>query len=181
MADVATTIISGAFAVAGSMGSIWLKDYLERKRQVPAAAVPSSAPFPPAPASQVSTARPGSNFRAIYYSVGGFVVGAVSSYIRPHVIHKAGTHPEAIVSLVIMIVVVLVGIVHHAKPQSGGSLALFEVETIGLWAAFAFGWSLVHGSVWDDIIGVSITSWLGSAISGLLFIPLLRWMYNRRT
>ena len=179
MADVATTIISGAFAIAGSLSSILLKDYLERKRQVPAAPAPSSTSFPPAPISRVSLARPGSKFRAIYYSVGGFVLGAISSYIRPHVIHKGAVHPEAIASLVILIVFVLVGIVHHAKPKSGRSLALFEVEIIGLWAAFAFGWSLVYRSVWDDIIGFAIMGWLGSAVSGLLFIPLLRWMYNR--
>jgi hypothetical protein len=53
MADVATAIISGSFAIAGTLGSVWLKDYLERRRQVQvsqsARAHTTAAPSPPAP------------------------------------------------------------------------------------------------------------------------------------
>jgi hypothetical protein len=44
MADLSTAIVSGTFAVVGSLGSVWLKDYLERNRQRVAAQPTAEAP-----------------------------------------------------------------------------------------------------------------------------------------
>jgi hypothetical protein len=48
------------------------------------------------------------------------------------------------------------------------------LETLSLWAAYTFGWSLVHGSLWSDFVFAVVIAWLISAVAGLLILPLVR-------
>jgi hypothetical protein len=81
--------------------------------------------------------------------------------------------------MVILGLVVLSSIAHHSRAASGRGLALFELEALSLWAAYAFGWSVVHGSVWGDLVSFTLLSWFSSAVLGLLLIPLIRWGLRR--
>ena len=151
MADIATAVISGTFAVFSSFGSVWLKDHLEQRRQSPSSrsgaldATPSSTVviLPDAPTV-------GSRLRPLFVTLFGFVVGIVSSFIYP--MFTGPSHPEAMVSFGLLALAVLSSIAHHAKVAPGRGLAVLELETLSLWAAYAFGWSLVHGSLWSELL-----------------------------
>ena len=55
-----------------------------------------------------------------------------------------------------------------APAVAGLSMTLF-----GAWNAFAAGWLLMHGRVWDDLIQVSYCSLFISEVLGLLLLFLL--------
>ncbi len=173
MADIATAIISGTFAIAGSLGSVWLKDRLERTRQVTPSASPPlvTQPISPDPALLRSSRR-SSGRRPFYIALAGLAVGAVSSFLQNR--SQGPSHPEAIASLVLLAIVTILAILYHAGRSPGRGLALFQFEMFSLWAAFACGWSLVHGSLWSDFIFAAVVAWLSSACAGLIFIPLIR-------
>lgn len=178
MADIATALVSGTFTVVASLGSVWLKDYLERRRQAPSPPKgPPGAGAPPRPSAPPAPLRAGSRLRPLVVALSGFVVGAVSSFVRP--MFPGPAHPEAIASLVILGLIVLSLIAYHAKVVPGRGVALFELETLSLWAAFAFGWSVVHGSVWSDFVFSTLMLWLISAVAGLVLIPLVRRISRR--
>lgn len=195
MADVSTTIISGVFTVAGSLASIWLKDYLERRKEARPATAPQPAPAAaPGPASspvgtevpetgpvpsQAPTLPPVARAasapgwrRPVLIALTGFLIGVVSSFVRPML--SGPMHPEAIGSLMLLILIALFGVAHHAGSGPGRGVIVFELEMVSLWAAFVFGWSLVHGSLWSDFVAFGIVGWLGSAVGGLVLIPLVR-------
>jgi hypothetical protein len=200
MADMTTAIISGTFAIAGSLGSVWLKDYLERNRQRAPAATPSApAPAPPsgaaasvpvasaaqgipgAEATRMGTERdrPTSKRRPLYVAAAGFALGIISSLARPY--FAGQSHPEAMTALALLIFGVLAAIVYHAKPGADRGLALYQLEVFSLWAAYACGWSIVYGRLWSDFVGFAAAGWLGSGLAGLVLIPLLRRDSARRT
>jgi hypothetical protein len=181
MADITTAIVSGTFALAGSLGSVWLKDYLEQRRQArlpPVNTAPSrpSAPAAPRPVPTQALPRAASRLRPLMIALFGFGVGAVSSFVRP--MFPPPTHPEAIASLVVLGLAVLSFVAYHSRLAPDRSVALFELETLSLWAAFACGWSIVHGGVWSDFVVSTIGAWLVSAVAGLLLVPIVR---NLRT
>ena len=175
MADVATAIISGSFAIAGTLGSVWLKDYLERRRQVqvsqPARVHTMAAPTPPAP---TAAAFPDSPLRPLLVTGIGFVVGTVSSSL-----HLIGP----LILFDMMLLVVLFLIVDHARaiPRAGG-LALFQLEAFSFWAGYVFGWTLVNHGV---IRGVTLEDALGCvgclAVARFLLIAAVRRFSRRST
>lgn len=178
MADIATAIISGTFAIAGSLGSVWLKDYLERRRQAhptTASTGPGGPPAPPAsampPRSAVALPRP------LGVALGGFALGAAAAALRN--VSHAVTDLGELAATAILALVVIVSIVHHARSRIDRSVALFELEALSLWAAFTFGWTLVHGSLWSDLVAFSVIGWLASALGGAVLVPLARFLVRR--
>jgi hypothetical protein len=188
MADIATAIISGSFAVAGSLGSVWLKDYLERRSRIrtaqpaPSDRIPA---VPPHPATSVVavTPVPGFRLRPLFIALIGFAVGAVPYSLLP--MPRLLVRPK-IVALGILCVVVLFLIIHHARLLPGRGLGLFQLEVLSLWAAFAFGASLVYGPIssrWStpltDYYVDALGPWVISATAGLLLIPQIRRLSRR--
>jgi len=179
MADIATAIISGSFAVVGSLGSVWLKDYLERQRQVQVSQPDVverrvSAPVG-APAAAAVT---GSRLRPLFIAIIGFAVGVIT--FLPSMFPS---HADAGVmgSLGILLVVVLFSIIHYARLPNQ-ALALFHLEMLSLWAAFAFGGSLLHRFVtwWNGPpLKEAVVGWVISCAAGLLLIPLVRRLSRR--
>ena len=173
MPDVATAIISGSFAIAGTLGSVWLKDYLERRRQVqasqPARVHTMAAPTPPAP---TAAAFPDSPLRPLFITGIGFVVGTVSS------LHLIGP----LILFDIMLLVVLFLIVDHARAIPGRGLALFQLEAFSFWAGYVFGWTLVnHGVISRGNLEDALVCWVVSAVAGLLLIAAVRRFSRRST
>src|SRR5206468_1452994 len=112
MADIATAIISGSFAVASSLGSVWLKDYLEQRRQVrvsqPAPSDRTAARSPPA---IYGAAVPGSRLRPLFIALIGFAASAASDLLRSGFSNKPWYGSE-MVACCILLLVVLFSIFH---------------------------------------------------------------------
>lgn len=163
---ILTSLISGCFSLATALGSVWLKHHLEsRARSVETARAPSAAKAKgSSPSRQMSMARP------LVVLLVGLVIGVVSRALRPHIMGPV--HYEAIVTLGLLVAVTLALVLSHR--QSSHGLWPFQLEAFSLWAAFASGWSLMHGGVWTDLIAVAVPWWLGCAVVGGAMLTWLR-------
>ena len=100
-----------------------------------------------------------------------FLIGAGSRLVRPFV--SGAIHYEMLGVLVGM--ACLCGILVLRLWRFPLRIALLSVEVglICMWSAQLLGWSLVHGSFWDDIAGVTLVCWLlsSSIAVGVTLIP----------
>ena len=102
MEGMLNTIISGVFSLAAALGSVWLKDYLERRRTE--AADVSVDVTRPAKPERPATGR-WSWYRPLVVFLGGFFVGVLSRWIRPMI--TGPVHYEALGALAVLVVVSL--------------------------------------------------------------------------
>lgn len=96
----------------------------------------------------------------------GFVVGVASRIARDSV--QGPVHYDALVALIVLAVMCVVVLIRFWRfPLAQGKRAL-QIALFCVWASFAMGWSVAHGGIWEDILGISAVGWIGSAIAGAL-------------
>jgi len=142
------------------------------------------APSPPAPmAAPVHGSPP---YRPVFIAVVGFVVGTASPIMKP--MFDESHFNVIAVALFIMLLLALFLIIHHAWSIPWRGLALFHLEMFSLWAAFAFGLSLVHYGYWSgrwssgwDHVGAAFGGWVISEVAGLLLFLIVRRLSRRPT
>lgn len=167
--SVLVAVISGMFSVASSLGAVFLKDYLERRRHRPEDAAreeppsaggaperePSLGPPPgPVPATRSWT-------RPVAIVVGSMVFGMATRAARP--MFTGPTHYETLTALALLILVSAGLAIHHRRR---GFQLTYQLEVLALWAGWTSGWSLIHGGLWSDLLAVAIPAWLGCAVLG---------------
>ena len=113
----------------------------------------------------------------VSFAIGfGFVVGAVSSYVRPMI--GGPVHYEAIVALSLIVLFLAVAIAFclaTARPILWTSVVIAMT-----WFSYFAGWSLMSQRMWDDMIGVCV---VGAGFSLGVVLPLvasLSWLRNRK-
>lgn len=148
--QILTAVITGIFSLVTGLASIWLKDYLERRRSD----IPESK----------EDKRESSTSRAFLLLLFGLILGAGSRSLRG----SGPIHYETILALAILAVATLVMALHHRQSKSG--FWPFQLELISLWFAFTAGWSLIHGSVWSDLLVTTGAWWIGSAFVGGIIV-----------
>ena len=94
-----------------------------------------------------------------------WVLGNIARTLRP-VMSAGGVHYEALVSMIILFATALALVAYHRRERPGHGQRFYHLELLALWTGFTSGWSIVHGDAWDDLIGVTVTSWLVCAILG---------------
>ena len=165
--QIVTTLITGIFSLLTALGSVWLKDLLERRRLVPvqkptAVQEPSEEKVkhpPPVMVSGWTWKRP------LFVFFGAFVFGLFTRALRP--LFGGGIHWETLIAVLVLASASLWMAIDHRRARS--SFWPYELEVLALWLAWASGWSVIHGSAWSDHIVVSCLWWLGCAvISGIV-------------
>jgi hypothetical protein len=148
--QILTAVITGIFSLVTGLASIWLKDYLERRRSD----IPESR----------ERKRESSSSRAFLLLLFGLILGVVSRLLRG----SGPIHYETILALALLAVATLVMVLHHRQSKSG--FWPFQLELISLWFAFTAGWILIHGSVWSDLLVTTGAWWIGSAFVGGIIV-----------
>ncbi len=181
---VLVAVISGVFSLVSTFGSVWLKHYLEHRRDAIAAATgaagatrtvspaaPSTRPMMAPTASEVrSAARGWGVVTPILVLVSGFIVGMVSRWVRQMI--SGPIHYEALVSIAVLGSVCL--LLALKNRGWGRGFWLYQLEVFALWAAFTSGWSLVNAGFWSDLVGFAVACWILSAIVGGLITAIVR-------
>ena len=117
--------------------------------------------------------------RIAVLTVMGGIVGAVSAYVRPMI--SGTTHYEAMIALfVVMPAICLAAVVSHRRVPFRWAMFSLHAELAWLWIAFATAWSLVFGHIWDDMVGVTLVYWLGSATIGTALLAAIQWRWRPR-
>jgi len=115
--------------------------------------------------------------RIVYFAIAfGFVVGAVSSYVRPMI--SGPVHYEAIVSLLLLVlffVITLFICLGQERPVKWTSVII-----VVTWITYFAGWSLVAQRIWGDLVGVSVAGAGCSLAAAVPLVILLRWLQNRK-
>lgn len=174
MADLPTAVVSGLFSLAATLGSVWLKDRLERGRAANAKTLPSTADRP-----RSGTAALGypAKLRVPAVVVGAFLVGVLFTATESN---PSNVIPMALIG--ILVAMVLASVVFHARKGSGRGLKWFQLEVVALWAAHVSGWSLaaylsdlslVTIAISGELLTFSFGGWVASAVVGGLLI--LAW------
>ena len=99
-------------------------------------------------------------------SIISLLVGLISRYVRPMI--TGPIHYEMIVAIFIQISLVL-GVlwVSRHRPLRDGIISA-NLAIAAVWGAFFIGGSVVHGTVWGDVVGLTAVFWVASAIFGSL-------------
>lgn len=167
-------LISGIFSLLSALGAVFLKDYLDGRRlRTPAIAPPKPGPGTIATDELLPPPRPpGLRFlrRPVEIVVASFALGVVTRALRP-MLEVDGIHYESLGAWALLVIGVVGLAVHHRK--NGWQLP-YQLENLALWTGYASGWSLVHGGVWGDLLGVTIPWWMGCAIVGGLIVSIRR-------
>lgn len=109
--------------------------------------------------------------------LGSGLLGAGTRLLRPYAL-RDGIHYDMLFAVFFLCATCLMFVVHNRKFRWRAGQVLFQLENIALWTGFMWGWSIVHGSLWDDLVAMSI-AW--GAISGFLGAALLAvFQYRRR-
>ncbi len=159
--QILTTLITSVFSLAAALGSVWLKDLLERRRlSIPSR--PTAANSRPAPAIvQGWTWK-----RPLLVFFTAFIFGLITRLLRP--LFQSRIHWESLIAVVLLVVAALGMAIDH---RQGSRFWPYELEVLALWMAWASGWSAVEGTAWTDLIILSFLWWLGcAAIGGLIVI-----------
>lgn len=170
-------MISGMFSVASSLGAVFLKDYLERRRIRPEDAAreePPSAGGAPEPEPPVgSPPRPAPAGRAwtrpIVIVLGSVVFGMATRAARP--LFTGPTHYETLAAFALLVLTSAGLAIHHRRR---GFQLTYQLEVLALWTGWASGWSFVHGGLWSDLLAVTVPGWLGCAVVGGLIASVAR-------
>ncbi|HRZ55530.1 MAG TPA: hypothetical protein P5525_08740, partial [Candidatus Paceibacterota bacterium] len=156
---IVTAIISGAFAIAGALGSVWLKHYLETRRDASAAHAPE-VPLPsrwhPSETLRRNIGRPA------VILISGLVLGALSDIAdRP----IGGRRYElAWVPMLVLCGVCLRFVLVNRRLVKG--LWTYQLDVLILWAASLTGFSASHGGIWSDAVGFHLGAWILAAVLG---------------
>ena len=104
---------------------------------------------------------------AITNTLLGGIVGAISRYVRPMI--DGPIHYEAIVSTILMLLLCAVVAIQFAvvKPFRWRRITVVSALIFAAWLAYSIGWSIVHGSIWDDTIGAMLAGCLVSLVGSL--------------
>lgn len=191
-AQILSTIISGIFSVSAAVGTVLLKDYLDRRR-IRDAPSPATVESPSEPATLSKTPSPSATARSaakptrhivstllIPFSivVGGALLGIVTRLLRPYA--KVGlVHYEVLAALAILIAICIILVVRNRKSHGFSGHLLFQLENLTLWAGFTCGWALVHGYFWSDLVVFILAWWLGCSLLGSIILAVLQ--KKRRT
>jgi hypothetical protein len=170
--NVLVALISGLFSVSSALGSIFLKDYVDRRR-VQTLEVPhqKAEPRSHAEVARTPSALPASRTagrswgRPAAIVVGSFVLGMATRALRP--LFTAGIHWESLGALVLLVSTAVVLSVSHRKR---GFQFAYQFEILALWTGWASGWSLLHGRLWSDLFAVTVAWWLVCAVVGGLIV-----------
>jgi hypothetical protein len=154
---IVTSLISGIFALATSLGSVWLKHHLEQSGPPPVA--------PPVPQQRVPGRQSLSALRPVFVLVISFAAGAVYSKFKS----TGSQETMALMGLYTFIVLAFAGLVLTHRRSSSG-IWPYQLDCLALWAAFASGFSLVHGRIWSDLIVGTVMFWSGFALVGGLIV-----------
>jgi hypothetical protein len=188
-AQIISTIISGVFSIAAALGSIVLKDHLDRLRAQesvsPAARVENPYESPQVPTTPIKPRHAQPPAKPTYLSsrvllipistvVVGAIVGMVSRLFRPYA-NVGGTHYESLTAFAILTVSCLVLVIHNRNGQGFLGHLLYQLENLALWSGFACGWSLIHGYFWGDLVGVSIAWWVCCSVFGSVVLAVFQW------
>lgn len=157
--SILQSLISGAFALATALGSVWLKHHLEQPRP---AAEPSSASSPKSAASR----RTFSVLRPALLLLVGFAAGAI---LRAYKSNTAG-----VVFLVLVVLAFLALVAVHRRDHAG--IWPYQLDCLALWSAYGSGYLLVHGHVSTAHIGTVVAFWLGFAVIG----GTIMWFTDKR-
>jgi hypothetical protein len=93
-----------------------------------------------------------------------FVLGAVTRLMRPYA-HVGSFYLEAWACVAIMGVAGAALILAHGDDAEPWPL---QGRLAGLWTGFFAGYTIVHGSLWSDIVGVTAGMWFGAAVISML-------------
>ena len=108
----------------------------------------------------------------------GSFVGALSRTVRPMI--SGPTHYEMMATMFVLTMTML-GLLAYFGRSMFFATAMVNVNFAFalLWFGFFVGWTIVHGKIWDDMVGVSLFFWFGSAVIGSLTLLALnggrRW------
>lgn len=172
--QIITTLISGIFSIVSAFGAVILKDYLDRRKEkVKPKSSNNGAAAEPVPKEIRKTSLIRYSFkRPISILSFSFFLGIVSRSLR-HIANINGTHYESLTALIKLILLAIILLSQRKKSQEQNGQFFFQLEMITLWSGFVFGWSLIHGEFWGDLIGVIVIWWLGFAIIGGTLLHLL--------
>ena len=187
-AQVISTIISGVFAIVAALGSILLKDFLDRRRARDSASTapaddphksPEVATTSSKPRRADSPTKPRSRSPwVVPIPVAAVLVGAIlgiaSRLIRPYA-EVGGIHYEMLGALALLIVSCLFLVINNRNGQGFLGHLLYQLENIALWSGFACGWSLIHGHFWEDLVGLIIVWWFSCSVFGSVVLALFQW------
>lgn len=163
---VITSVISGVFALATALGSVWLKHYLEQPRPASANTRPGIETPRPSPR------QPRTHFalvaRPVLVLLVSFAVGAAYCHYKLEAFAVVGPGTQesiAIAGLYTFIVVAFFGLVLIHRRSSTGFWP-FQLDCLALWAAWTSGFLLVYGRIWSDVIVNAAMLWFGFALVG---------------
>ena len=171
--QVLTTIIAGMFSLVAALGSVFLKVHLDRKKERSTVLQTSTSPEQNLHASVTHSTREVMWMRPLLIVSASWVLGNISRALRT-VLNIGGVHYEAVASMVLLVATALALVVHHRSHSPERGQGFYQLEVFALWAGFASGWSMVHGSAWGDLINVSVAGWLGCAIVGGIILIVLK-------
>lgn len=168
--NVASALISGVCSIVSAFGAVYLKKYLDTKniRVTAQAYKPETHSEPERHTKQVQ--RPASPstgksihiyWRPIFIIIGSFLFGLLTRALRS--LFTGTTHWESLIALIVLLVLALIFAIFHRRR---GYQVGFQLENLAMWTGWASGWSLVHGNIWSDFLGVVIGWWLVCALVG---------------
>ncbi|MDK9707435.1 MAG: hypothetical protein OEL83_10330 [Desulforhopalus sp.] len=170
--NVASALISGICSIISAFGAVYLKEYMDARKTLSTEVKPTQAPIEvlQAEVSPSSFKRNSRTFwRPLFIIIGSFVFGLVTRSLRP--IFNSGTHWESLIALIVLILFALAISIFHRRH---GYQIGFQLENFAMWTGWASGWSLFHGSIWGDVLVVTIAWWFGCALVGGLLVSIRR-------
>ena len=192
-AQVISTMICGIFAIAAALGAILLKVFFNRSEagesMPPAASAINPYEPPPVPGTLIESrpaeplTKPSNLSRKVLLIpittvVVGTVLGIVSRLLRPYA-YVGGTHYEALAAFAVLILGCLILINFNRLGHGFLGQLLYQLENLAMWSGFACGWSLIHGSFWEDMIAVSIAWWFCCSVLGGALLAVFQWRRRR--
>jgi hypothetical protein len=163
--QLATVVLSGFLTLISAFGSIFLKDYLDRKRQRPT----SESVLNPIPDTSHSDDRRLSILRPFFIALGAIILGLATSAFR-EVANFNGTHLEALTALLILLTSILLLVFFHAGRGPHRGAIFFQFDVLALWAGYTTGAFMIMSNLLDDLLAVTISAWVLSAAFGAIVI-----------
>ena len=105
----------------------------------------------------------------------GGIVGAGSRYVRPLI--SGPIHYESLVAgLLLVLFSAIVALRFSAAPRP---VTVVTGLVVASWAAYATAWSVIHGSLWDDLMVAALTGAAVSSVLAMSTIATSRWIVRR--
>ncbi|RCU50060.1 hypothetical protein DU002_10625 [Corallincola holothuriorum] len=176
--NIASSLISGFFSVVCAFGAVYLKEHLDAKKARSVDAKPHSVPIvvPVKPVEELQAKSPvaerGKRYsfvRPLLIVIGSFVFGLITRALRPF--FSGSINWESLIALVVLVLLALAFALNHRR--NGYQLG-FQLENFALWTGWSSGWSLIHGNIWGDLVGVVTLWWFACAVIGGLLVAIRR-------